>query len=317
MRFLTFAKKGESRLGLMGPDDMVIDLAEVNRRYMRGGSAPYLATMQAFIEAGAKALSVAKKAERYVANKDSDELKKLSRAGALLKLGQVKFLAPIPWPRKNVIMLGINYREHVEEGARARAFELKYPDAPVYFTKPATSVIGHMGKVIHHKATEKLDYEAEFALVIGKKGRDIPKEKVYDYIFGYTICLDMTARDLQRRHGQWFKGKALDTFGPLGPWIVTSDEVGDADNLAIQSRVNGQVRQNSNTNDMIFDVATLVSSISEGFTLLPGDMIATGTPEGVGLFKDPPGVMKPGDVVECEIEKIGVLRNHIVAPEAP
>lgn len=314
MRFLTFAKKGESRLGLMGPDDMVIDLAEVNRRYLRGGSAPYLATMQAFIEAGAKALSVAKKAERYVANKDPDELKKLSRAGALLKLGQVKFLSPIPWPRKNVIMLGINYREHVEEGARARALELKYPDAPVYFTKPATSVIGHRGKVIHHKATEKLDYEAEFALVIGKKGRDIPKEKVYDYIFGYTICLDMTARDLQRRHGQWFKGKSLDTFCPLGPWIVHKSALADPQQLRLVCRVNGEIMQDGNTRDMIFDIPTMVSELSQGMTLEPGEIISTGTPSGVGFARVPPLFLKPGDRVEAEVEGIGKLEVEIAAP---
>lgn len=314
MRFLTFAKKGESRLGLMGPDDMVIDLAEVNRRYLRGGSAPYLATMQAFIEAGAKGLSMAKKAERYVATKDPDELKKLSRAGALLKLGQVKFLSPIPWPRKNVIMLGINYREHVEEGARARALELKYPDAPVYFTKPATSVIGHMGKVIHHKATEKLDYEAEFALVIGKKGRDIPKEKVYDYIFGYTICLDMTARDLQRRHGQWFKGKSLDTFCPLGPWIVHKSALADPQQLRLVCRVNGEIMQDGNTRDMIFDIPTMVSELSQGMTLEPGEIISTGTPSGVGFARVPPLFLKPGDRVEAEVESIGVLEVEIAAP---
>ncbi|MBI3024912.1 MAG: fumarylacetoacetate hydrolase family protein, partial [Candidatus Tectomicrobia bacterium] len=186
-----------------------------------------------------------------------------------------------------------------------------------FFCKWIGSHNGPEGEIVHHAVTKHLDYEAELVIVIGKKGVDIPKERAHDYVYGYTIMNEVSARDVQSRHGQWFKGKALDTFGPLGPWIVTADEVGDADNLAIQSRLNGQVRQRSNTNDMIFDVATLVSSVSEGFTLLPGDMIATGTPEGVGLFMDPPGLMKPGDVIECEIEKIGVLRNHVVAPGAP
>jgi 2-keto-4-pentenoate hydratase/2-oxohepta-3-ene-1,7-dioic acid hydratase in catechol pathway len=134
-----------------------------------------------------------------------------------------------------------------------------------------------------------------------------------DYVYGYTIMNEVSARDIQRRHGQWFKGKALDTFGPLGPYIVTKDETGSGDNLAIETRLNGEVRQKSNTDDMIFDVATIVSVLSEGFTLVPGDMIATGTAEGVGLFMDPPGLMNVGDVVECEIENIGVLRNSIVA----
>ena len=136
-----------------------------------------------------------------------------------------------------------------------------------------------------------------------------------DYVYGYTIMNDVSAREVQNRHAQWFKGKGLDTFGPLGPWIVTKDETGDGNNLAIQTRVNGQIRQNSNTNDMIFDIATIVSVVSEGFTLRPGDLIATGTPEGVGFALDPPGTLGPGDVVECEIEKIGVLRNRVVGPK--
>lgn len=314
MRFVTFAKKNQARVGLMGPDDLVIDLAEVNRRYLRGGSAPYLSSMQAFIEAGGKALNAAKKAARYVAAKDGDDLKKLSRAGALVKASQIKFLSPIPWPRKNVIMLGINYKEHVEEGARARALELKYPEDPVYFTKPATSVIGHMGKVIHHKATEKLDYEIELALVIGKKGRDVPKEKVYDYIFGYTVCLDMTARDLQRRHGQWFKGKSLDTFCPLGPWIVHKSAIADPHQLRLICRVNGKVMQDGNTRDMIFDIPTMVSTLSMGLTLEPGEIISTGTPSGVGFARVPPFFLKPGDKVEGEVEGIGILQVEIAAP---
>src|SRR5207249_6207292 len=149
-----------------------------------------------------KALQVARKAEKYVAGKSAEEQKKLVSVGALVKPNQAKIISPIPVPKKNCVMLGINYKEHVDEGARARSLEIKYPEWPVFFTKPATSVIGHMGKVIHHKATERLDWEVELAVVMGRKGRDIPRERVYDYIFGYTVCLDMTARDLQRIHGQ-------------------------------------------------------------------------------------------------------------------
>jgi len=217
MRLITFTRMNQQRLGLMGPQDQVIDLAEVNRRYLKGGKTNFLASMQAFIEAGAKAVQVARKAEKFVAGKNVDEQKKLTRAGALLRPNQARIISPIPRPIKNVVMLGVNYKEHVDEGARARSLEIKYPEWPVFFTKPATSVIGHMGKVIHHTATEKLDWEVELAIVIGRKGRDIPKGKAYDYVFGYTICLDMTARDLQRQHGQWYKGKSLDTFCPLGP----------------------------------------------------------------------------------------------------
>ncbi len=186
MRLVTFTRNNQQRVGLMGPQDQIIDLAEVNRRYLKGGVAPFLTSMQAFIEAGGKALQVARSAAKYVAGKNPDEQKKLAAAGALVKPTQAKIISPIPTPRKNCVMLGINYREHVDEGARARQLEIKYPDYPVFFTKPATSVIGQYGKVIKHKVTDKLDWEVELAVIIGKKGRDIPKAKAYDYVFGYT-----------------------------------------------------------------------------------------------------------------------------------
>ncbi|MGB7951560.1 MAG: fumarylacetoacetate hydrolase family protein [Candidatus Binatia bacterium] len=314
MRFVTFVRKNQQRIGLMDKDDQIIDLAEINRRYLRGGNPPYLASMQAFIEAGGKALQVAKKAARYVAGKNPEEQRKLGRAGALLKSSQTKLLAPIPWPRKNAIMLGINYREHVDEGARARSLEIKYPEWPVFFTKPATSVIGPNGKVVRHKVTDKLDWEVELAVIIGKKGRNIPKDKAYEYIFGYTICLDMTARELQRLHGQWFKGKSLDTFCPLGPWIVHKSALSDPQQVRLICRVNGEVMQDGNTRDMIFDIPTIIESLSGGLTLEPGDIISTGTPSGVGFARVPPVYLNPGDRVEGDIEGIGVLQVEIVEP---
>lgn len=314
MRFVTFTLKKQNRVGLMAPGDLIIDLAEVNRRYLKGGSPSYLTTMQAFIEGGAKALGVAKRAARYVEVQSPEGLKRLGTVGAVVKLGRAKIISPIPSPRKNVILLGVNYKEHIEEGARARSLELKYPEAPVFFTKPATSIIGHLGKVVHHRATEKLDYEIELAVIIGKKGRDIPKEKVYDYIFGYTICLDMTARDLQRRHGQWFKGKSLDTLCPLGPWIVHKSALPNPQALRLICRVNGEVMQDDNTSNMIFDIPTTIESLSSGMTLEPGEIISTGTPSGVGFARVPPFFLKPGDKVEGEIEGIGVLQVEIAAP---
>lgn len=314
MRFITFARINQQRIGLMGPQDQIIDLAEVHRRYLKGGKPTFLASMQAFIEAGAKAYQVARKAEKFVAGKSAEEQKKLARAGVLLRPSQARIIAPIPRPIKNVVMLGINYREHVDEGARARSLEIRYPEWPVFFTKPATSVIGHMGKVIHHIATEKLDWEVELAVIIGKKGRDIPKGKVYDYVFGYTICLDMTARDLQRQHGQWFKGKSLDTFCPLGPWIVHKSALPNPQQLRLICRVNGEVMQDGNTRDMIFDIPTIIESYSRGLTLEPGDIISTGTPSGVGFARVPPVFLKPGDKVEGEIENIGTLAVEVVAP---
>lgn len=314
MRFVTFSRKNQQRLGLLGPHEQIIDLAEVNRRYLKGGNASFLASMQAFIEAGTKALAVARKAEKYVAGKSSDEQKKLTRAGALVRLSQVKLLSPIPTPKKNCVMLGINYREHVAEGARARELEIKYPEHPVFFTKPATSVIGHLGKVVKHKATDRLDWEVELAVVMSKKGRDIPKDKAYDYVFGYTVCLDMTARELQRIHGQWFKGKSLDTFCPIGPWIVHKSALPDPQQLRLICRVNGEVMQDGNTRDMIFDIPTTIESLSSGMTLEPGDIISTGTPSGVGFARTPPVFLKPGDKVEGDIESIGILEVSVAAP---
>ena len=314
MRFVTFSRKNQQRVGLMGPQEQIIDIAEVNRRYLKGGNAPFLASMQAFIESGAKALQAARKAEKYVTSKNADDQKKLIAAGALLKPNQAKIIAPIPSPKKNVVMLGINYREHVDEGARAREIEIKYPEWPVFFTKPATSVIGQLGKVVNHKVTSKLDWEVELAVVIGKKGRDIPKEKAYDYVFGYTVCLDMTARELQRQHGQWFKGKSLDTFCPMGPWIVHKSALPDPQQVRLVCRVNGEVMQDGNTRDMIFDIPTIIESLSAGITLESGDMISTGTPSGVGFARVPPVFLKPGDKVEGEVEGIGILEVEIVGP---
>jgi 2-keto-4-pentenoate hydratase/2-oxohepta-3-ene-1,7-dioic acid hydratase in catechol pathway len=298
----------------MGPQEQIIDLAEVYRRYLRGGTAPFLASMQAFIEAGGTALAAARKVEKQVAGKDADGQKKLIAVGALVKPSQAKIISPIPRPRKNVVMLGINYREHVDEGARARQLEIKYPEWPVYFTKPATSVIGQMGKVVNHKVTTKLDWEVELAVVIGRKGRDIPKAKAYDHVFGYTICLDMTARELQRQHGQWYKGKSLDTFCPLGPWIVHKSALPDPQQVRLICRVNGEVMQDGNTRDMIFDIPTIIESLSAGLTLEPGDIISTGTPSGVGFARVPPVFLKPGDKVEGEIDGIGTLEVTVVAP---
>jgi 2-keto-4-pentenoate hydratase/2-oxohepta-3-ene-1,7-dioic acid hydratase in catechol pathway len=314
MRFVTFLHKSEQRLGLVGPQEHIINLVEVNRRYLKEGSLPFLTSMQGFIEAGPKAIQVARKAEKYVNGKNADDVKKLVSAGALVKPNQAKIISPIPQPKKNCVMLGINYREHVDEGARARSLEIKYPEWPVFFTKPATSVIGHKGKVVNHKCTTKLDWEVELAVVMGKKGRDIPKEKAYDYVFGYMVCLDMTARELQRQHGQWFKGKSLDTFCPLGPWLVHKSALPDPQQVRLVCRVNGEVMQDGNTRDMIFDIPTTIESLSTGMTLEPGDIISTGTPSGVGFARVPPVFLKPGDKVEGEVEGIGTLEVEVVAP---
>tara|TARA_Y100000588_G_scaffold379690_1_gene462298 strand:+ start:811 stop:1653 length:843 start_codon:yes stop_codon:yes gene_type:complete len=232
-----------------------------------------------------------------------------------ISLESVKFLAPIQNLRRPIIAVGLNYKKHADEGARKRGREVGvYPEIPYFFCKWIGTNNHHNGEIIYHPSTEELDYECELVIVIGKQGINIPKEKALDHVYGYTIMNEVSARDVQLKHLQWFKGKALDSFGPIGPWIVTKDEIKDANNLRIQTRINGETRQDSNTNDMIFDIPTLIESVSEGLTLQPGDMIATGTPEGVGFAMDPPRTMQVGDVVECEIDEIGILRNYVVSP---
>src|SRR2546427_761237 len=194
-----------------------------------------------------------------------------------------------------------------EQGAEA-------PPHPVYFTKVPESVLPPAGRVVHHSVTKELDYEVELTAVIGVAGRDIRREQALAHVFGYTIINDVTARDLQKRHGQWFKGKTLDTFCPMGPVLVTADEIPDPQALAITLRVNGETRQSSHTSKMIFPVDECISVLSEGFTILPGDVIATGTPEGVGAATGK--FLKVGDKIEAEVEKIGVLANRVVAPPA-
>jgi 2-keto-4-pentenoate hydratase/2-oxohepta-3-ene-1,7-dioic acid hydratase in catechol pathway len=239
----------------------------------------------------------------------------LSNADVALPLSSVKLLAPIPSPRRNIFCVGKNYRDHAREfagsGYEAGAVKgAEIDEYPAVFTKPASTVVGPGATVSLHKhVTSAVDYEVELTLVIGKAGRDIPKDKAFDHIWGYTIINDVTARDRQRNHKQWFLGKALDTFCPMGPWITTADEV-DAENLDVKCWVNGELRQNANTRDLIFDIRTLVSTISAGLTLVPGDLIATGTPAGVGLGFDPPKFLEAGDEVSMSITGLGTLTNR-------
>ncbi len=313
MRFVTYSFRGKTQLGMMIDEDQIIDLQAVSKRYLPGSTASYLDSMQAFIEAGAKAVTTARKAAKYVEGLDAKGIRRLAQAGLLVKRNRTRLLSPIPVPRKNVICLGVNYQEHIDEGVRARGVQLNTPEAPVFFTKPATAVIGDQGRVLAHSATDKIDWEVELAVVIGRKGRNIPRAKANDYIFGYTVCLDMTARDLQRRHLQWWKGKSLDTFCPLGPSIVHKSAMPDPKSVRLQCRVNGETMQDGNTRDMIFDIPATIESLSDGLTLEPGDIISTGTPSGVGFARTPPIFLHPGDKVEGEVEGIGVLEVKIAA----
>jgi 2-keto-4-pentenoate hydratase/2-oxohepta-3-ene-1,7-dioic acid hydratase in catechol pathway len=227
--------------------------------------------------------------------------------------GDVRLLAPLPRPAKNVFCVGRNYAEHIAEGERAQNVTIGVTEVPVFFTKPPTAVIGPGAPIpIFPHVSTSIDYEVELAVVIGRAGRDIPRERAFEHVFGYTIVNDVTARDVQRRHGgQYFKGKGLDGSCPMGPWIVTADEVPDPGALGIRLAVNGEARQGSTTAAMIFDIPTLIASLSAGLTLEPGDVLATGTPSGVGYAMDPPRFLRDGDVVACEIDGIGRLENPV------
>lgn len=226
----------------------------------------------------------------------------------ITSLYEVKMLAPIPRPAKNIFCVGKNYTAHaIEMGSQK-----DIPENIIVFTKAPTTVIGSNAEVYHHKdITNQLDYEGELAVVIGKKGRGIKAEDALDYIFGYTIINDVTARDLQEKHKQYFIGKSLDTTCPMGPWIVHSSAIENPNSLDIETRVNEDVRQKSNTEKFIFSIENIIATLSQGMTLEPGDIIATGTPAGVGKGMQPPQFLKPGDKVEITIEKIGTLVNRI------
>ncbi|GAC1402963.1 MAG: fumarylacetoacetate hydrolase family protein [Candidatus Velthaea sp.] len=226
-------------------------------------------------------------------------------------LASITLRAPLA-PKKNVFCVGRNYIAHAEEGARARGEALNLPGVPTIFTKAPTSIADPDAALnLDGRISPQYDWEAELALVIGKRGKDISEADALDYVFGYTCLNDVTARDVQRAHQQWFKGKSLDDTCPLGPWIVDAAEVGDAQGLDIALRVNGVTKQSSNTKAMIFSLRRIIAELSKGMTLDPGDIIATGTPEGVGFAMVPPEFLKDGDVMEIEIAKIGVLKNAV------
>jgi 2-keto-4-pentenoate hydratase/2-oxohepta-3-ene-1,7-dioic acid hydratase in catechol pathway len=240
-----------------------------------------------------------------------------ARAAALGRLGEpvglagTKLHAPLH-PRKNVFCVGRNYLAHAEEGARALGKDLELPKVPTFFTKAPTAIADPDATLdLSATVSQKYDWEAELAAVIGTRCKDVPEEKALDVVFGYTCLNDVSARDKQRATTQWFAGKTLDDTCPLGPWIVTADEIGDPQKLDVSLRVNGVQKQYASTSVMIFSVARCIAELSQGTTLEPGDIIATGTPEGVGFARTPPEFLKNGDVMEVEIEKIGVLRNPV------
>lgn len=226
----------------------------------------------------------------------------------IVKETEIKWLAPIPRPFKNVFCVGKNYRDHaIEMGGEA-----SIPEHPMIFTKAPTTVIANHAPIpAYESLTKALDYEGELAVIIGKKGKEISRDRAFDFVFGYTILNDVTARDLQSRHKQFFLGKSLDGTCPMGPWIVSKKEIKDPHQLNIETKVNGETRQKSNTSHFIFPIDEIIHVLSKGMTLEPGDIIATGTPAGVGFAMEPKKTLQAGDLVEIAIEGIGTLSNTV------
>ena len=244
---------------------------------------------------------------------DLKELKNaINSCKETIKLSESKILSPIPYPKRNVICLGKNYLDHINEVKSLKNVNADIPQKPIYFSKIAYPAIGHKDFVdSHSQLVKQLDYEVELAVIIGKECKNVSVEEAENCIFGYSIANDISARDVQTSHVQWHKGKSFDTFCPIGPYIAYKSNVSFPPKLKIQSFVNDELRQNGNTKDLIFDIPAIISDITAGITLYPGDIILTGTPAGVGAGFNPPKYLKPGDKVDCVIEGLGTLSNTI------
>jgi 2-keto-4-pentenoate hydratase/2-oxohepta-3-ene-1,7-dioic acid hydratase in catechol pathway len=295
MRYATFSTSSNPtpRLGIIKGDG-IVDAATIH-----GSIATTLVDL---IQQGPDAW-------RRLADRASD----ISR-GKHYAAFDVTWHAPIPRPSKNVFCLGRNYADHVKEAARARGQEFKLPSHPVFFSKTPTTVIGPYDDIVWDRSvTQQVDWEAELGVIIGVAGKNIARANAMTHVFGYTVINDVSARDLQTAHVQFFKGKSLDTFCPMGPIVVTADEFGDPQKKTVKLRVNGVEKQNGSTADMIFPIDQTIEVLSRGCTIEPGDIISTGTPEGVGMGRTPQEWLQVGDVMETEVEGIGVLRNTVVA----
>jgi 2-keto-4-pentenoate hydratase/2-oxohepta-3-ene-1,7-dioic acid hydratase in catechol pathway len=302
MRYVTFSLPGDPTecLGAVVRTDWVVDVRKTIADKWPG---PCPGNLLALIQAGPEAWQRA-------AALLTQELPVKAHDGH--RLPDVRVHAPITRPSKNIFCLGRNYKSHIEETARARDVAVKLPEVPVFFTKAPTSINGPYDAVPWDASvTQQLDYEVELAVIIGVPCKNVARADALGCVFGYTILNDVSARDLQKSHQQWFKGKSLDGYCPMGPVVVTADEFGDPHVKRITLRLNGETRQDSTTANMIFPIDITIESLTKGMTIEPGDIIATGTPEGVGLGRTPPEYMKDGDVMETEIEGIGMMRNRI------
>ncbi|MFQ6073855.1 MAG: fumarylacetoacetate hydrolase family protein [Candidatus Bathyarchaeia archaeon] len=293
MKVVRFLRSDSESYGLLADKEIISLplLAEAQKR-----SIP--SSLESLISLGAEGIQGI---EELIHSSTKAEKKK-----ATLKMDEVSILAPIASPPK-IVCLGLNYRDHAEEQGAT------IPEEPVIFMKPRTAIIGPEESIVKPSFVRQLDYEAELAVVVGKRGKNIPVSEAKEFIFGYMAFNDVSARDIQFRDRQWTRGKSFDTFAPMGPCVTTTNQIGDPNNLSISTRVNGEERQNSSTRNMVFNVYEIVHQISRVMTLEPCDVIATGTPAGVAVFMKPePKFLSPGDVVEVEIENIGKLRNKVV-----
>lgn len=301
MKLVTYkTSESDSRLGFLH-QNAVIDMEDFGQI----SNFPLPNDMLELIDMGFEVIT---EINDLVDNTSEDNFKEISYS-----MDEVTLLAPIEKPRKNIIGIGLNYTEHVAESARTLDTSAKLPQKPIIFSKPPTTVTGpNTDVILNRKLTQQLDYEVEIAVVIGKDGKNIAPENALDYVFGYTIINDISARDC-RREGQWIVSKGQDTFAPMGPFLVTKDEIENPHNLNLSLKLNGVEKQNSNSKLMLFNINDLIEDLSTVFTLEAGDIIATGTPAGVGAGRNPQEWMKDGDVMEATVEGLGTLVNTVKA----
>jgi len=318
MKLVSYDLQGQARIGVLS-NEIVVDLVSAKKELADSLTSEFtsiarVSDMLSLLDAGEPALRAVKSLVHEVLSFIEDKSDaSLRKASVTVPMAEVCLAAPIPRPRKNLICLGLNYHDHWAETAGRRGEPL--PSVPVFFTKSPTAVIGPFDDIVYPSATTELDYEVELAVIIGRRGKDISIEDAFDYVAGYTILNDVSARDLQRRHQQWFRSKSLDTFAPLGPYLVTKDEIENPHGLSMELTVNSEIRQKSSTGNMIFKIPEIVEVLSQDMTLEPGDIIGTGTPAGVALGMSPPRYLKVNDVVEARIEGLGHIRNRVVGKQ--